>query len=167
MNWLPKRKVIIPVDFSDQSYSAVDTALSMVESPRAIHVIHVLPILTDYEAGLMWTGLNDESRSQQPLETMRKHLEAPKYSGIETVVLFGDAGTQIVDYAEELGADLIILPSHGRTGLSRLLIGSVAERVVRLAHCPVLVLKAPLKAKAHAAAEAAKSAPAPAPSPAP
>ncbi len=44
-------------------------------------------------------------------------------------------------FAEQLHAELIVMPSHGRTGLSRLFIGSVAERVVRLAHCPVLILK--------------------------
>ena len=56
-------------------------------------------------------------------------------------VQFGDPGHGITDYAEEVGADVIVMPSHGRTGLRRLLIGSVAERVLRLAHCPVLVLR--------------------------
>ena len=55
--------------------------------------------------------------------------------------VIGDPGHEITEYAEEIGASLIITPSHGRTGLSRLLIGSVAERVVRLAKCPVMVLK--------------------------
>ena len=48
---------------------------------------------------------------------------------------------EIADFAQEKKAELIVLPSHGRTGLTRLLLGSVAEKVVRLAHCPVLVLK--------------------------
>jgi nucleotide-binding universal stress UspA family protein len=56
-------------------------------------------------------------------------------------VAFGDPGQRITAYAEEVGADVIVMPSHGRTGLKRLLLGSVAERVLRLAHCPVLVLK--------------------------
>jgi nucleotide-binding universal stress UspA family protein len=56
-------------------------------------------------------------------------------------VRFGDPGREIAAHAEELHAELIVMPSHGRTGLSRLFIGSVAERVVRLAHCPVLILK--------------------------
>ena len=54
---------------------------------------------------------------------------------------FGDPGHQIAQYAEEAKADLIVLPSHGRSGLQRLLIGSVAERVVRHAPCPVLVVR--------------------------
>ena len=51
------------------------------------------------------------------------------------------AADEISHYAQVHGIDLIVLPSHGRTGLARLMIGSVAERVVRLAHCPVLVLR--------------------------
>ena len=56
-------------------------------------------------------------------------------------VEIGDPGHRIADVAAKLGADLIVMPSHGRTGIERMLIGSVAERVLRLAHCPVLVLR--------------------------
>jgi len=56
-------------------------------------------------------------------------------------VLFGDPGHQITDYADQVAAKLIIMPSHGRSGILRVLLGSVTDRVVRLAHCPVLVLR--------------------------
>ena len=68
-------------------------------------------------------------------------VSEPKYRGVHTAVLLGEPAHGITDYAQEKGAQLIVVPSHGRTGLTRLLIGSVAERVVRLAHCPVLVLR--------------------------
>ena len=55
--------------------------------------------------------------------------------------MIGDPGSEITKLAKEVGAHLIIMPSHGRTGISRLLLGSVAERVLRLSHCPVLVLR--------------------------
>jgi nucleotide-binding universal stress UspA family protein len=55
--------------------------------------------------------------------------------------LLGEPAHGIADYAQDKKAELIVIPSHGRTGITRLLIGSVAERVVRLAHCPVLVLR--------------------------
>ena len=58
-----------------------------------------------------------------------------------TYPVLGDPGHQIAEFAKEAGAGLIVMPSHGRTGLTHLLIGSVAERVVRFAHCPVLVLR--------------------------
>jgi nucleotide-binding universal stress UspA family protein len=72
---------------------------------------------------------------------LSERLTDAKYQGAEKVVLFGDPGHEIADYSQREQADLIVLPSHGRTGISRMLIGSVAERVVRLAHCPVLVLR--------------------------
>ena len=56
-------------------------------------------------------------------------------------VLVGDPGTVCADRAASLKAELIVIPSHGRSGVSRLLLGSVTERIVRLAPCPVLVLK--------------------------
>ncbi|MEZ6094353.1 MAG: universal stress protein [Pirellulaceae bacterium] len=55
--------------------------------------------------------------------------------------MFGDPGSEITRFAKENDAGLIVISSHGRTGVSRLLLGSVAERVVRLAPCPVLVLR--------------------------
>ena len=63
------------------------------------------------------------------------------FAQVDFHVRFGDPGREIAAFAESQHADLIVMPSHGRTGLSRILIGSVAERVVRLAHCPVLILK--------------------------
>ena len=63
------------------------------------------------------------------------------FEKVDFQVRFGDPGREIAAFAEKLHAELIVMPSHGRTGLSRSLIGSVAERVVRLAHCPVLILK--------------------------
>jgi nucleotide-binding universal stress UspA family protein len=72
---------------------------------------------------------------------LRQRLSSSRYAGIHVTVAIGDAGHEIVALAEKVHADLLVMPSHGRTGLKRLLIGSVAERVVRLAHCPVLVLR--------------------------
>jgi nucleotide-binding universal stress UspA family protein len=146
MSWLPKAKVVVPVDFSDQSVAAVDVALSLVPTSAGIHVVHVLPVLTDYEAGVLFNAVDDEARTKHTVQALRERLSDAKYAGIQPHVAFGDPGYEIANYAEQLEAELIVLPSHGRTGLSRLLIGSVAERVVRLAHCPVLVLKAPAEA---------------------
>lgn len=143
MTWLPKSQVVVPVDFSDQSVDAVRVALSLVASPASIHVVHVLPMLTDYEAGVLFNAVDDEARIKHTQQALRDRLSGAEYEGFQPQVLFGDPGYEIANYAEQSGAELIVLPSHGRTGLSRLLIGSVAERVVRLAHCPVLVLKAP------------------------
>ncbi len=146
MSWLPKNKVVVPVDFSDQSIEAVEVALSLVAKPSALYVIHVLPVLTDFESGVLFNAVDDVTRIRNAELSLRDRLSAVKFAGFHPQVAFGDPGYVIANCAEQIGAELIVLPSHGRTGLTRLLIGSVAERVVRLAHCPVLVLK-PQKAK--------------------
>ena len=141
MDWLPKNKIVVPVDFSDESIHAVDEARRMVEDASHIHVIHVLSILAATEPGVVWDTLNDETRVEHTEKSLREQFSDQKYQGIHFAVGLGDPGTEIAAHAERLGADLIVLPSHGRTGLKRLLIGSVAERVCRLAHGPVLVLR--------------------------
>lgn len=147
MSWLPKKKIVVPVDFSDQSVAAVDAAMSLVDNASSIYVIHVLPVLTDYEAGVLFNTVDDEARIRHTEQALRDRLSAAKFAGFHPQVAFGDPGYEIATYAEQIGAELIVLPSHGRTGLTRLLIGSVAERVVRLAHCPVLVLKSAVEKK--------------------
>lgn len=141
MSWLPRTTIVVPVDLSDQSLAAVDTALEIAEAPAHVHVIHVLPELSPSEPGVVWHTIDDASRIQHAREALQKHLADARYQGVDLEVAIGNAGTQISDFAARISADLIVIPSHGRTGLSRLLIGSVAERVTRLAHCPVLVLR--------------------------
>jgi nucleotide-binding universal stress UspA family protein len=141
MAWLPKRNVVAPVDFSAQSFAAVDQALELVASPADLHLIHVLPVVIPADPGVVWTAIDDESRRRHARLALQERLSDPKYQGVQLQVELGDPGHEIADYAQRIGADLIVVSSHGRTGLTRLLIGSVAERVVRLAHCPVLVLK--------------------------
>jgi nucleotide-binding universal stress UspA family protein len=89
----------------------------------------------------VWDTIDDNSRREHAAEVLRQRLSDPKHLGVRIEILFGDPGSEIADYAQRHSADLIVLPSHGRTGLKRLLLGSVAERIVRLAHCPVLVLR--------------------------
>ncbi|MGE0759900.1 MAG: universal stress protein [Pirellulaceae bacterium] len=141
MNWLPKQKVIVPVDFSDDSLAAVGTALQLVEDLSHVTVVHVLQEVSVLEPTEGWQPIDTNSRVRHVREALRERLEASGHAGVRLEVLVGDPGHEIADLAAREHAELIVLPSHGRTGLKRLLIGSVAERVVRLAHCPVLVLR--------------------------
>jgi nucleotide-binding universal stress UspA family protein len=141
MSWLPKQRVVVPVDFSKESLAAVDAALEIAAGPASIHVVHVLPELVVIEPSVAWATIDDEDRVRNTENQLRETFAADKYRGIAVKVLVGDPGHSIADYAQEAQAELIVLPSHGRTGLKRMLIGSVAERVVRLAHCPVLVIR--------------------------
>lgn len=142
MPWLPKKTIVVPVDFSDESFDALETARSQfVADAQAIHIVYVLPPLLPDEPGVIWEMVDDHGRRMHAEQAMRERLKDHKYAGVAIDIRVGDPSKTIADYAQEVHAELIVIPSHGRTGLTRLLIGSVAERVVRLAHCPVLVLR--------------------------
>jgi nucleotide-binding universal stress UspA family protein len=141
MPWLPKKLVVVPFDFSDESRGAIDTALQLVASPVDVRIVYAMQDLSPLEMGEMWTSVDDQVRRDHALKAMREKLADPKLSQIPLEVVFGDPGHAVTQYASDAKADLIVLPSHGRTGIGRLLIGSVAERIVRYAHCPVLVLR--------------------------
>ncbi len=141
MSYLPKKKIIVPIDFSEHSRRAAEVALELANGAEHLHAVHVLPIINAYEVGLVLPDVNDDTRRRRAEESLRDTFSDKKFAGLKTVVLFGDAGTEIVRYAEVEHADLVVMPSHGYSGLKRLLIGSVAERVLRLAHCSVLILK--------------------------
>jgi nucleotide-binding universal stress UspA family protein len=141
MTYFPKRLVVVPVDFSPESLAARDVGLTLVDSPAHLHVVHVLIDITPLEAGEVWGVIDPQARIDQIQKLLREKLSDARYAGVHTAVLLGEPAHGIANYAQEKQAELIVIPSHGRTGITRLLIGSVAERVVRLAHCPVLVLR--------------------------
>lgn len=141
MSWFPKSKVVVPVDFTDDSFAAVDTALELVQEPSGLHVVHVLPEPHAVEQGVEWQLIDNENRRRHAEEAIRSRLTDKKYEQVQIDVDFGDPGYRIAEFAEKIGAELIVTPSHGRAGLQRIMLGSVAERVIRLCHCPVLVLR--------------------------
>lgn len=141
MPWKPKKTVVVPVDFSDASLNAVRTALDCAERPDGVRVVHVVPPLSVLTAGSMTTLLNDESHIELAVNSLDRFMTDHGIVGVTTAVVVGNPGNMIVDYANKSRADLIVIPSHGHHGFKRLLIGSTAERVLRHAACPVLVLR--------------------------
>ena len=141
MSWQPQGTVVVPIDFSDVSFAALKTATEVTDDASRIDLVHVLPHLEPADPGVIWQAIDDAGRAQHAQEALEKELADRQLSVGRIVIRFGDAGHEIAAYAEQASSGLIVLPSHGRSGLERLLIGSVAERVVRLAHCPVLVLR--------------------------
>ncbi|MBZ0268374.1 universal stress protein [bacterium] len=141
MGWIPKESVLVPVDLSDESLAALDTALDLVENPSHLHVIHVLPPLSAASPGVVWEAVTEASAIEHATQRARSELAVRGCAESHLLVTLGSPASEIIDHAERVGADLIVIPSHGRTGLRRLFIGSVAEKVVRHAHCPVLVLR--------------------------
>lgn len=142
MSWLPKKKVVVPVDFSDESLAALEMARdTFVDQAADLHAVHVLAEMMPADPGVIWETIDDNTRRRHAEHALKERLTGDKWDGLNIEIAVGDPGTEIADYAKDVKAELVVMPSHGRTGLKHLLIGSVAERVVRLCHCPVLVLR--------------------------
>ena len=133
--------VVVPVDFSEQSDFAVRSALSIAGDPKRLHIVHVLVALDTVSPGVLLGDITNESRSAAVKKNMAKLAQEQGAAGAEEQVLIGDPGLEIADYAKKIKADLIVIPSHGYQGLKRMVLGSVAERVIRHAECSVLVLR--------------------------
>ncbi|MEQ8788160.1 MAG: universal stress protein [Pirellulaceae bacterium] len=131
----------MPFDFSDASMRAAEVARELVADGSQLQIVHVLPSLTAAEPGLLWNVLDEAAARDQAYAEMEKRFTGQRFAGANLVVAFGSAADEIVELARSAKAELIVMPSHGRTGLSRLMIGSVAELVTRHAPCPVLILR--------------------------
>lgn len=138
--WNPTR-VIAPVDFSEPSLNAVETAASLTASRDAVRVLHVLAEAAPHEPGVVWAAVDDKTRAIHAVQEVKRQLPED-LRDVSVTARVGSPSQEIVRFAEEQDADLIVLSSHGRTGFRRAVLGSVAEQVVRRAHCPVLVLRA-------------------------
>lgn len=133
--------VVVPVDFSADSHRAIRTALELAAEPAAVHVIHVLFPLESASPGVLWGDVSDKSRRETAEKKLNELLQAHDLAGVNTTILIGDPGLEIADHAKRIGADLIVIPSHGYHGVKRLILGSVTERVIRHATCSVFVLR--------------------------
>lgn len=133
--------IVAPVDFSDEADRAVEAAVELSGNASHVTVVHVAAPIIIVEPIMMYDIPSDDVRCEQLKEALKKRYSAPKYQRVNFEVRLGDPGLEIVKFAAELKAGLIVMPSHGRTGLAHLLLGSVAERVVRMAKCPVLILR--------------------------
>ncbi len=143
MKWINKEKVVVPVDLSEFSFSAVGIARRFVPNNSNIFVIHVVRELNPNRANVTEGVLGKECSDERPKvcrDALQERL-AGEYPGIQTHVETGEPGEAIAKYAASIGAELIVMTSHGRRGVKEHLIGSVAERVLRFAKCSVLTIK--------------------------
>jgi nucleotide-binding universal stress UspA family protein len=150
---LPIHTILHPTDFSRQSAGALHLACALARDHRAhLVILHVAtePVLTFGEAGFPPPIDDCKDVLMDQLQSLEvKSSEVRLSHRVEE----GEPGEEIVRVAALCGADLIVMGTHGRRGLARLLMGSVAERVVREAPCPVLTLREPFP-PAEALAEA-------------
>ena len=141
MAWLPKKKVLVPVDFSDASAEALKVALELAEAREQVHVLHVLPYLSPVEPGVLFGKITTEGRLAKATEAVLQRVKDAGYAGVTVEVRTGSPPKEIVQYAEQIEAELIVMPAQGQNALEAFNLGSTATRVMHLAKCPVLVLK--------------------------
>lgn len=133
--------VVIPVDMSAESLAAVDVALQIAASANRIHVLRILHEPHSSHPDALVEAIDHSKWRNAAIKELQASLADEKYADLKLCVEFGDPGHRIAEHADAIRAQLIVMPSHGRRGIKRLLVGSVAERVTRLSHCPVLVLR--------------------------
>jgi len=140
-------RILVPTDFSEHSKRALEWAKHLAEAFGAsIHLFTVVPdpfVLP--EPGRWYVpppkgyveGLRADADAH--LGNLLTQADRTRFR-VESAVAFGDPAREILDYAMHAGIDVIVMGTHGRTGLARVLLGSVAQRVVGAAHCPVLTV---------------------------
>lgn len=140
--------IVFPTDFSDVSISALPWALDMASTLNAsIHCVYVVEepqIYSTLDMGAVavpTTGELVESAEARVKSFAEEHLGGAPH-GAETKVVIGHAATEIVNYANEINADLIVMTTHGYSGMKHVLLGSTTEDVLRHAACPVLSIRA-------------------------
>jgi universal stress protein A len=140
------RIILHPTDYSDTSASALGIAGDLARLHQAtLFILHVAETLgpENVTYGEAVSQLEPAGYRQRLEEDLRRHVPSPSGVSVQYLLAGGDPAQEIDRVAREHHCDLIVMGSHGRTGLSRLLTGSIAEQVIRTASCPVLVVKLP------------------------
>jgi universal stress protein A len=141
------RRILAPTDFSDFSKQALKSALELAQTFDAkLLLLHVLELPSYPIEGLVPSSLGAnllDDLERQASRDLAGVLPEAEGGGVDVGrrVIIGTPHRKIIEAAEEEKSDLIVMATHGRTGLSHLVLGSVAERVVRTATCPVLTIR--------------------------
>ena len=145
------KKILVPIDFSDYSKSALKYAVNFSKNNKAemilIYVVEPVIYPPDFSMGqIAIPSVNAEwdERAKQELDKLAKE-HIPQGVQVKTIIKTGKPFLEIIETASEMDVDLIIIATHGRTGIEHILFGSTAEKVVRKAPCPVLTLREPIK----------------------
>jgi nucleotide-binding universal stress UspA family protein len=142
------RKILVPLDFTETSDKALDFALELAEKfgahVTAMHAYEI-PVL-GFPDGVLVATVDIAVRVQEAAKKgLDAAVDARRGRGVPLVGVLreGNAQEEILSVASEIGADLIVIGTHGRRGLARALLGSVAENVIRTSKVPVLAIHGP------------------------
>ncbi len=144
----PFKKILVPTDFSPHSSEAVRTAVDVAQKYGAsITLLHVYePVAYTLPEGYVLVTpqqlVDLNSELERRLGQAKADAEAAGARAVTTQLMQGPPPYEIVDFAQQNAVDLIVMGTHGRTGIKHTLLGSIAERVLRKASCPVLTVKA-------------------------
>ncbi len=145
------KKILVPIDFSDYSKNALKYAIQFAKQFNAkIYLVYVVePIIypADFSMGQVAIPSADidlHSRAEEELRKLSKDFINGSLQ-VEILIKTGKPFIEIIETASANDIDLIIIATHGHTGVEHLLFGSTAEKVVRKAPCPVLTLREPIK----------------------
>ncbi len=140
------KNICCPIDFSDASRAAMETAADLARRFGAtLTLLHAYPVpgYTFPDGSVVASSRMLQELADQAAKHVGEWKRQAQGMGVPTVnaeTLVGEPASEIVSYARDHGVDLLVLGTHGRTGLEHALMGSVAERVVRRARCPVLTV---------------------------
>jgi universal stress protein A len=149
---LPIKNIVCPTDFSEPSFEALKVAEELAAHFKAtLHIVNVVPLVPIVEApiGVESASFNVASYQQELEMQANKSLKAlvdEKLNGgsnIVTQVLIGNAAGEVLRYAGEKAAGMIVIATHGLSGWRRFISGSTTEQIVRQASCPVLTIRKP------------------------
>ena len=142
--------IVVPTDFSDYSMRALPYAVDLAAKYNARLKVVFVNEPSLQVSDVAWVGVDERAVNSDHVREARRHLEklvleqVPTDVPTDAEILTGNAVEEVIRYARDVNADLIIMATHGRSGVSHMLMGSTAEHVVRKAPCPVLTLKQPM-----------------------
>ena len=143
---LPLKRILYPTDFSTASYEALKVANELaVHHSAELYIVHAISPLV---AASSPAGISPIAEMEKAAQTSLQEIikeRIPKELHIRQIITIGGAADEIIRIAEQERVDLIVIGTHGQTGWRHAVFGSVAEKVVRLASCPVLSIRAPHK----------------------
>jgi nucleotide-binding universal stress UspA family protein len=153
------RIIVVPTDFSDHSMRALPYAVDLAAKYDARLKVVFVNEPSLQVSDVAWVGVDERTVNEDHVREARRHLEkvvleqVPTDVPADAEILTGNAVEEIIRYALDVNADLIVMATHGRSGMSHMLMGSTAEHVVRKAPCPVLTLKQPMIVRTEAEEE--------------
>ena len=147
MSFAPQR-IVVPLDFSKASPLTAAAGKDLLDKFAGgdiakLNFVHVVPPLETISPGAIWGAVTDDGRREAVLEHAAQFFRENGLEGASIDVRVGQPALEICEFANEQNADLIVISTHGYHGMKRILLGSVAESVIRHAECDIVVLRRP------------------------